>query len=65
MEEIATKKSKCWYDRRALDDSYEVGEQVLLLLPLIGKPLHANYCGPNTIDKRLGEVDYLISTPDC
>jgi hypothetical protein len=37
---------------------------VLLLLPLIGKPLQAKYCGPYVVLKRLGEVDYVISTPD-
>jgi len=44
--------------------SYEVGEQVLLLLPLIGKLLQAKYFGSYTVVNRLGEVDYLISTPD-
>ena len=39
---------------------YEVEEQVLLLLQLIGKLLQAKYCGPYMVVKRLGE----ISTPD-
>src|SRR6218665_1587651 len=46
-----------------LDVTYEVVEQVLLLLPLIGKKLQAKYCGPNTDVERLDEVDYLICTP--
>src|SRR6218665_1553829 len=33
------------------------------LLPLIGKPLQAKFCGPCTVVKRLVEIDYLISTP--
>lgn len=58
------KKGKCWYDRKVQDVSYDVGEQVLLLLPLIGKPLQDKYCRSYTVEKRLGEVYYLISTPD-
>jgi len=34
------------------------------LLPLIGKPLQAKYCGPYEVLQRLGEVDYLVGTPD-
>ena len=64
MEEKAKKKGKCWYDKKARDVIYEVGEQVLLLLPLIGKPLQAIYREPHTVVKRLGEVDYFISTAD-
>jgi hypothetical protein len=41
-----------------------VNEQVLLLLPLIGKPLQAKYCGPYRVKERLGPVDYRVSTPD-
>ena len=44
--------------------SYDVGDQVLLLLPLVGKPLQAKYSGSYIVEKRLGEVDYLICTPD-
>lgn len=64
MEDNAKKKSKCWYDSKARDVSYDVGEQMLLLLPLIRKPYQAKYCGPITVEKRLEEVNYLISTPD-
>ena len=63
MEEKAKTKGKCWY-KKARDVTYEVVEQVLLLLPLIGKPLQAKFCGPYTVVKRLGEVDYLISNHD-
>jgi len=41
----------------------EMCEQVLLLLPLIGKPLQAKYYGPYTVVKKIhvGEA-ILIST---
>ena len=64
MEEKGKAISKSFYDKKAREVSYEVGEQVLLLLPLIGKPLQAKYSGPYTVERRLGEVDYVISTPD-
>jgi len=64
MEEKAKSKNKFWYDRKSRDVLYEVGEQVFLLLPLIGKPLQSKYCEPYTVVKWLCEVDYLISTSD-
>jgi len=42
-EERAQKKSKVWYDKKAKELSYKKSEQVLLLLPLIGKSLQAKY----------------------
>src|SRR6218665_382852 len=57
-------KSKVWYDRKAREVSYDVGDQVLLLLPLVGKPLQAKYSGPYIVEKRLGEVDYVVCTSD-
>ena len=63
-ELVHKSKSKEWYDLHAKSVTFEKGEQVLLLLPLIGKPLQAKYCGPYQVLKRLGEVDYLVGTPD-
>jgi hypothetical protein len=56
-------KSKQWYDLHATSVTFEEGDQVLLL-PLVGKPLQAKYCGPYQVLQRLGEVDYLVGTPD-
>lgn len=63
-EERAQKKSKVWYDKKAKELSYKKSEQVLLLLPLIGKSLQAKYRGPYVIVKRLGEADYVVRTQD-
>src|SRR6218665_593036 len=41
LEEKVKKNSKVWYDRKAREVSYDVGDQVLFLLPLVGKPLQA------------------------
>lgn len=42
IEDKAKKKSKFYYDARQ-QDSFNAGDQVLLL-PLTGKPLQAKYC---------------------
>ncbi|KAK4312189.1 hypothetical protein Pmani_016345 [Petrolisthes manimaculis] len=45
-------------------DEFQVGEEVLVLLPFQGKPLTARYSGPYVVEKRVGEVDYIVKTPD-
>ena len=59
----AQTKMKTWYDRKARKRSFEVGDEVLILLPLPGHPLQARYSGPYTIEKKLNEVDYVVKTP--
>ena len=51
------------YDKRARERSFEVGDEVLALLPIPGCPLQARYSGPFIVDKKLNEVDYVIATP--
>jgi len=63
-EEIAKKRSKFWYDRNTKPVSYKEGQLVLVLIPLIVKPLQAKFFGPYVIEKRIGEVDYVVRTPD-
>ena len=55
---------KVWYDRRAREHSFEVGNEVLGLLPAPGSPLQARHSGPFVVDKKLNEVDYIINTPE-
>ena len=57
-------KAKVWYDRRARLRTFQLGDKVLVLMPMPGKPLHAKYHGPYTVKQQLGSVDYVISTPD-
>ena len=57
-------KAKRWYDRRAALRTFVPGDKVLVLLPIPGKPLHAKFHGPYTVEEQLGPVDYVISTPD-
>lgn len=57
-------KMKVWYDRKTRSQSFEVGDQVLILLPVVGSPLEAWFSGPYRIEKKVGNVDYIVSTPD-
>jgi len=57
-------KAKIWYDRRARLRTFQLGDKVLVLMPMPGKPLRAKYHGPYTVEQQLGPVDYVISTPD-
>ena len=57
-------KAKAWYDRRARLRTFQPGDKVLVLLPMPGKPLHAKYHGPYSVEQQLGPVDYVIATPD-
>jgi len=57
-------KMKTWYDKKARDRSFRVGERVLVLLPIPQHPLQARYCGPYVVTKKIGELDYVIATPD-
>ena len=41
-----------------------MGEKVLALLPLPRQPLQARFCGPYIITKKVGDVNYVIHTPD-
>jgi len=50
----AQTKEKLWYDRASRDRTFEIGQRVLVLLPMQGKPLEPKYQGPFTIiDKVL------------
>ena len=56
-------KSKNWYDRKARSRQFKTGEQILMFLPISGKPLEAQFEGPFTVLQQIGPVDYMIATP--
>ena len=60
----AQSQMKTWYDRKSRDRIFQPGEKVLVFLPIPGQPLSAKFTGPYAIDSRIGEVNYLIRTPD-
>ena len=61
---VAQAKMKAYYDRKAKVRTFEPGEEVLVLLPLQGKPLAAKFSGPYVVKKKVRDLDYLIATPD-
>ena len=55
---------KVWYDRKARERVFNVGDKVLVLFPIAGNPLQARYHGPYTIERCVNDVNYVVSTPD-
>ena len=55
---------KTWYDKKAQKRTFKVGEKVLALLPLPRQPLQARFCGPYVVTRKVGDVNYIIHTPD-
>ena len=61
---VTQSRMKTWYDKKARRCTFKVGEKVLALLPLPNQPLQARFCGPYMVTKRVGDVNYVIHTPD-
>ena len=63
LKEAQTKMKK-WYDKDAKSREFGPGDKVLVLFPIPGHPLQARYHGPYTVESKVGEVDYIVKTPD-
>ena len=61
---IAQGRMKANYDSQAVDHSFQVGDQVLALVPQRTSSLSASFCGPYTVIKKLGDTNDVISTPE-
>ena len=46
------------------EQKFDVGDKVLVLLPIAGHPLQAKYHGPYIVERKINDVDYIVSTPD-
>lgn len=57
-------KIKNYYDRKAVNFEFVPDQLVLVWLPRDGKPLSAACDGPYKKIRKIGALDYLISTPD-
>jgi len=67
QEEIAKvqKRNQTYYNRRARERRLNVGDNVLLLLPIENNKLTLAWRGPYAFVEKVGEVDYKIRvTPD-
>ena len=52
------------YDRMSQNCIFKPGDTVLVLLPVQGNRLQARYHGSYKVLKRVGDLDYVIETPD-
>ena len=52
------------FDTKAKVREFKPGDQVLAFIPVPGSPLQTKYHGPYTVNKKIGEQNYIIDTPD-
>lgn len=57
------KKMKVWNDKNARNRYLKPGDKVLVFLPIPGHPLQARYYGPYEIERKISDVNYVVSTP--
>ena len=57
-------KMKEYYDKKVKEREFQVGDEVLALLPMQGRPLAAKFSGPYKIIKKIGALDYVVMTSD-
>ena len=58
----AQQRQKTWYDRNARQQKFQVGEQVIVLLPTSTNKLVAQWQGPYSVVRRIG--NYRIDMQD-
>ncbi|KAK0150474.1 hypothetical protein N1851_008429 [Merluccius polli] len=56
-------KMKRLYDRTVERRSLEVGDQVLVIRPLVGSPFESKFDGPFEVIRKVSDENYLVSTP--
>lgn len=57
-------KMKQKFDKKSVRRDFQVGEEVLALLPITGSALQGKFCGPYVVEKQLSDTDYVLCTPD-
>ncbi len=55
---------KSHFDRKSVLRDFKEGDQLLVLLPVVGSALSARFSGPYEVLKKLSNTDYVIRTPD-
>ena len=58
--EKARRQQKSWYDQNSCERSFNLNDQVLVLLPTSASKLSAQWQGPYRIVERRGKVNYLV-----
>ncbi|XP_063589651.1 uncharacterized protein LOC134766651 [Penaeus indicus] len=59
----AQRKMKDNFDKEAVEREFNPGDKVLMLLPVRKLPFQASYQGPFEVIKKVGKVNYVVSTP--
>lgn len=57
-------KMKTRFDKKSVARTFQPGDRVLVLLPVVGSALQAKFSGPYVVDRKVSETDYVIQTPD-
>lgn len=60
----AQTKMKQNFDKRTVKRSFQPGDKTLVLLPIPGSSLQAQFSGPYEIESKISETDYVVRTPD-
>ena len=55
---------KARYDKKTVSRVFVPGDQVLVLLPMTGSSLSAQFSGPYTVEKRISDTNYMVKTPE-
>uniref|UniRef100_A0A669CBL6 Gypsy retrotransposon integrase-like protein 1 n=1 Tax=Oreochromis niloticus TaxID=8128 RepID=A0A669CBL6_ORENI len=63
LKQVQT-KMKARFDKKAVDRSFQPGEKVLLLLPVVGSSLSTQFAGPYSVERKLDNSHYVIRTPN-
>ncbi|XP_077869382.1 uncharacterized protein LOC144360596 [Saccoglossus kowalevskii] len=58
---VAQAKQIRWYDVKARDRSFDIGEKVLVLLPSRSQKLQAEWQGPFQVTRKMTAVDYEVN----
>lgn len=54
---------KAWFDCCAEQWQFTSGDQVLVLLPVVGSPFQARFGGPFTVLCKVSEQDCMVAMP--
>ena len=61
---VTQKRMKQRYDQKAVRRVFKPGDKVMVFLPILGSALQPRYTGPYLVERRVGDVNYVIATPD-
>ena len=54
---------KVHFDGNAQNRNFDPGNKVIALLSIPGKPFQARNYGPYTVEKKLSDMNYIVSIP--